>query len=74
MEHADGVEELNERRRVESKQAGSSGQALVGKYVPPAARNRVKASDTMGASGVPNMTSRSWLLAVVLIMYGRGPS
>ncbi|CAL8471329.1 g10871 [Coccomyxa elongata] len=46
----EGIKEADERRRVESKQAGTSGQALVGKYVPPAARNQGTASDTVGAS------------------------
>ncbi|BDA46714.1 Suppressor of glycerol defect protein 1 [Coccomyxa sp. Obi] len=46
----EGIEEANERRRVESKQAGTSGQAPVGKYVPPAARNQGRDSDTTGAS------------------------
>lgn len=52
VDHAEGIKEADERRRVESKQAGTSGQALVGKYVPPAARNQGTASDTMGGSGM----------------------
>lgn len=55
MVAAEDIIDAHQQRRVESQEAGTSRQATasIGKYVPPAARNQGRASDTLGASPSP---------------------